>query len=214
MKTFRDHDGLWENHNVQEVATPQAFFKDPEMVWRFYKQRYEQLVEVKPNPGHFALKKLEDFLSDNFMLITQNIDGLHELAGNKRILEMHGSLRHCFCTKCGTNYQIKEINLNPAVPICEKCNSQLRPDVVWFGEIPYYMQEIDLILKNANYFLVVGTSGTVQPAASLVYLARMQGAKTIGVNLAPPENMMFIDEFHQGKSGEILPELVKQWIGV
>lgn len=213
LKTFRDNDGLWENHNVEEVATPEAFKCDPELVWRFYKQRYFQLAEVSPNPGHLALKKLEDFLGTNFMLITQNVDGLHELAGNERVLEMHGSLRDCFCTKCGSNFKMKDVDLKPAVPLCKECGAALRPDIVWFGEIPYYMNEIDLILKQADYFLVIGTSGIVQPAASLAYLARMNGAKTIGVNLVPPENMMFIDEFHQGKSGEVLPELVDKWIG-
>ena len=170
------------------------------------------MAEVRPNPGHLALKELEDFLAENFMLITQNIDGLHEEAGNRRILEMHGSLRSCFCTKCGKTFHMTEVDLEPAIPLCPDCGTALRPDIVWFGEIPYHMNEIDLILRNADYFIVVGTSGMVQPAASLVYLARMHGAKTIGVNLAPPENMIFIDEFHQGKSGEMLPVLVKKWI--
>jgi NAD-dependent protein deacetylase/lipoamidase len=146
------------------------------------------------------------------MLITQNVDGLHGQSGNQRVMEMHGSLKDCFCSKCNASFKMEDIDLNPAIPVCKDCGSTLRPDIVWFGEIPYYMNEIDLILKNADYFLVVGTSGTVQPAASLAYIARMNGAKTIGVNLAPPENMMFIDEFHQGKSGEILPKLIDNWI--
>ncbi len=212
LKTFRDNDGLWESHRVEEVATPQAFQKDPEMVWRFYKQRYFQLEEVKPNPGHFALKKLEDHLGKNFFIITQNVDGLHQKAGNERVLEMHGSLHDCFCTKCSTRFRMKDINLTPDIPLCPECEGSLRPDIVWFGEIPYYMKEIDAILKNINYFLVIGTSGTVQPAASFLYLAKMNRANTIGVNLAEPENMLFINEFHKGRSGELLPELVDLWL--
>ncbi|HHE64922.1 MAG: NAD-dependent protein deacylase [Candidatus Cloacimonadota bacterium] len=212
LKTFRDNNGLWENHRVEEVATPQAFARNPEMVWKFYKQRYSQLEEVAPNPGHFALKELEDFCDNNFMLITQNIDGLHSTAGNKRVLEMHGSLHDCYCSKCNAAFKMKDINLNVMVPKCSDCGGDLRPDIVWFGEIPYYLNEIDLLLKNVNYFIVVGTSGVVQPAASFLYLARMNGARTIGVNMEAPENMMFIDEFHQGASGEILPKLVKLWI--
>ena len=212
LKTFRDNNGLWENHRVEDVATPDAFKQNPEMVWRFYKQRYFQLAEVAPNAGHYALNKLEKYSGENFMLITQNVDGLHTQAGNKRVMEMHGSLLDCFCTKCNTNYKMAKIDLNPAVPVCKKCGGELRPDIVWFGEIPFYLNEIDLILKNVNYFIVVGTSGVVQPAASFLYLARMGGAKTIGINLVAPENLMFIDEFHQGTSGELLPELVEKWI--
>jgi len=214
LKTFRDNDGLWENHNVEDVATPEGFRRNSKMVWRFYKERYYQSLKAKPNPGHYAIERLEEFLGDNFILITQNVDGLHSLAGDKRVWEMHGSLQSCFCTKCGTNYPIKDIDLNPDIPLCPKCGSALRPDIVWFGEIPYYMNEIDAVLKTVNYFIVAGTSGTVQPAASLVYLAKMNGAKTIGVNLLPPENLLFLDEFHQGKTGEILPKLVEKWIGV
>jgi len=100
IKTFRDNNGLWEDHNVEEVATPAAFQRDPELVWRFYKQRYHQLQEVKPNPAHLALVELEEYLKQNFTLITQNVDGLHKTSGNKNVIEMHGSLRSCFCTKC------------------------------------------------------------------------------------------------------------------
>ncbi len=212
LKTFRDNNGLWENHRVEEVATPEAFRSNPKMVWRFYKQRYFQLAEVHPNPGHFALKKLEDFLGKNFFIITQNVDGLHYLAGNKRVLEMHGSLRKCFCSKCFQKYEMKEVDLSPIIPICEKCKGNLRPDIVWFGEMPHFLNEIDEILKKADYFLIVGTSGVVYPAAQFLYIAKHYGAKTIGVNLTKPENVRLIDEFYQGKAGEILPELVEEWI--
>lgn len=213
LKTFRDSDGLWENHRVEDVATPQAFIRDAELVWRFYKERYHQLTQVEPNAGHFAISRLEQHFKANFMLITQNVDDLHQRAGNERIMDMHGSLQSCFCTKCGESFRMQDIDLTPAIPLCEICGSSLRPDIVWFGEIPYYMSEIDAVLKQATYFIVIGTSGTVQPAASLVYLAKMNSAKTIGVNLQPPENLIFIDEFHLGRAGEILPVLVEKWIG-
>ncbi len=212
LKTFRDNNGLWENHRVEEVATLGAFRSNPEMVWKFYKQRYFQLAEVFPNPAHFALSRLENFLKENFCIITQNVDGLHSKAGNKRVLEMHGSLRKCFCSKCSQKYKMKDIDLTPNIPACKKCNGNLRPDIVWFGEMPQFLDEIDAVLQKADYFLVAGTSGIVYPAAQFLYIAGHYGAKTIGVNLAKPENILLIDEFHQGKAGEILPGLVEDWI--
>lgn len=212
IKTFRDNDGLWENHNVEEVATPQGFEQDPKLVWRFYKARYKQLSSVKPNAGHYALVELENYLQDNFTLITQNVDNLHLTVGSSSVLEMHGSLRTCFCNSCNSYYEMDEINLEEEIPICSKCGGELRPNVVWFGEMPYYLDKIETKLRSADYFLVVGTSGIVYPAAQFLQLAKIFGANTVGVNLAPPENVALLDEFHQGKAGEILPELVKLWI--
>jgi len=213
LKTFRDNDGLWENYHVEQVATPEAFLADPELVWRFYKQRYFQLNEVKPNPAHHALKKLEDYLEDNLWLVTQNVDGLHLIAGNKNVIEMHGSLRTCFCSRCHQNYQMVEVNLDSAIPLCEKCGGYLRPDIVWFGEVPYHMGRIYNLLQNTDYFLVIGTSGIVYPAAGFLMIAMDSGARTIGVNFEAPRNASMIDEFHSGKAGEILPGLVERWIG-
>ncbi len=212
IKTFRDNNGLWEDHSVEEVATPEGFFKNPALVWRFYKQRYYQLADVIPNSGHFALVKLEEYLADNFLLITQNVDGLHRQAGNKRIYEMHGSLEETYCLKCKTHYPTNTINLAQDIPKCKKCNASLRPDIVWFGEMPYFLPEIDLALRKATHFITIGTSGVVYPAAQFLMLAKMNGAKTIGVNFNSPDNRNFIEEFHQGKSGELLPKLVEQWI--
>jgi NAD-dependent deacetylase len=212
IRTFRDNNGLWEDHNVEDVATPQGFQHDPELVWKFYKARYLQLEEVKPNPAHYALKKFEDALQDRFCLVTQNIDGLHYEAGNGRIYEMHGRLRECFCTVCQKHYQMKTIDLTQKIPICQSCGNYLRPDVVWFGEIPYYMNEIEKKLTQANYLIIVGTSGVVYPAAGFAAHAKMRGAKIIGINLEPPENAYEFDEFFQGKSGDILPNLVDNWI--
>jgi len=212
LKTFRDNDGLWENHRVEEVATPEAFKSNPALVWKFYKQRYFQLQEVKPNPAHYALKMLEDFSSDNFTLITQNIDGLHSMAGNTNILEMHGSIHRSFCINCHHEYDMRNIDLSIEIPLCNKCGGYLRPDVVWFGEMPYFMELIYNLLQNADFFLVVGTSGIVYPAAQFLNITKMYKAKVIGVNLKVPINVEIMDEFHQGKAGKLLPNLVKIWI--
>ncbi|HOE90952.1 MAG TPA: NAD-dependent deacylase [Candidatus Cloacimonadota bacterium] len=212
IKTFRDSDGLWENHPVEKVATPEGFRADPKLVWQFYKERYNQLSEVEPNPGHYALAELEDYLQGNFSLITQNVDDLHRRAGSKKILEMHGQLNSCFCTRCKKHYSVKDIDLNIDVPSCIACGADLRPDIVWFGEMPYFMDEIDEALRKATYFMTIGTSGQVYPAAQFLLFARSYGVKTLGVNLTEPENRSFIEEFHLGKSGEVLPKLVKLFI--
>ncbi|HQO67763.1 MAG TPA: NAD-dependent deacylase [Candidatus Syntrophosphaera sp.] len=212
LRTFRDSDGLWENHRVEDVATPEAWHRDPKLVWRFYKARWEQSKQAAPNPGHLALARLEDWLGDNFHLITQNVDGLHTAAGNTRVIEMHGALSSCLCTKCGVRLHLDEVDMSPELPACPKCTGRLRPDIVWFGEIPYRLPEIDILLQNCDVFLVVGTSGVVYPAAGFVQMARYLGAKTISVNLHPSEGLGFFDEFHQGRAGEILPRLVDKWM--
>lgn len=212
LKTFRESDGLWENHRMDDVATPAAFERDPEMVWRFYKERWEQANSAKPNAGHFALVELESYLGKNFNLITQNVDGLHSLAGSHNLIEMHGSIHNCLCSQCSAKYPYTEINSEQAIPICPKCGGALRPDIIWFGELPYQIQKIKGLLQNCDVFLIVGTSGVVYPAAGFVMTAKYLGAKTIAVNLDQTENHEFIDEFHQGKAGEILPRLVREWM--
>ena len=209
IKTFRDSDGLWENHRVEDVATPEAFRRNPVLVWDFYKQRYYQALEVNPNPGHFALVELENRLGDSFLLITQNVDGLHSRAGSKRVIEMHGTLNTCFCIKCNSKYAMSEVDLESAIPPCLACGKPLRPDIVWFGETPYELDEIYAALSKVTIFITIGTSGNVYPAAYFIAQAQQSGAKTIGVNLDKPENSSFIDYFVQGKAGEVLPDLVK-----
>ncbi|MDD5535925.1 MAG: NAD-dependent deacylase [Candidatus Cloacimonetes bacterium] len=213
IRTFRDSGGLWEEHRVEDVASPQGFQKNPKLVWDFYKERFKNSLSVNPNSAHQALKRMEDALGENFHLITQNVDGLHIKAGNRRVYEMHGSLKNCFCVSCRTRYELDEIDLSQDVPLCMKCKALLRPDIVWFGEIPYYLYEIEDKLKNCDVFIVVGTSGTVYPAAGFVMTAKLFGAKTIAVNLDRPDNLGFIDEFLQGKSGELVPPLVEKLIG-
>lgn len=213
IRTFSDTGGLWEEHSVQDVASPQGFQRNPKMVWDFYKERYRQALLFKPNPAHYALKKLEDHLGDSFQLITQNVDGLHARAGSRRVYEMHGRLCSCYCTHCKSRFSMEDLNLGEDIPLCSKCGNYLRPDIVWFGEIPFYLYEIEEHLKNCDVFMVVGTSGTVYPAAGFVMTAKLFGAYTIAVNLEKPDNLGFIDEFYQGKSGELVPGIVDNILG-
>ena len=212
ISTFRNSGGLWENHRVEEVATPEAFQNDPGKVWEFYRRRWIQAVKAKPNPAHLALVKMERELKDNFHLVTQNVDGLHSKAGSKNMFEMHGSVHRSFCSSCHTSYPMDEvINMSP-LPHCSKCGNLLRPDIVWFGEIPYNLFEIEQHLVDCNCFIIIGTSGAVYPAAGFVMTAKLMGAKTIAINLDPPENMSCIDTFYQGKCGVLLPDLVDKWL--
>ncbi|MCL2063917.1 MAG: NAD-dependent deacylase [Candidatus Cloacimonetes bacterium] len=212
IKTFRDSDGLWENHRVEDVATPEGFKQNPKLVWKFYKERYFQSLEVNPNLGHEALVELENRFKDNFLLVTQNVDGLHTRAGSKRVIEMHGTLNTCFCTKCKKKYTMSEVDLEQEIPPCLACEKPLRPDIVWFGEMPYQMDEIYAALDKTTVFMTIGTSGNVYPAAYFIAQARQRGARTIGVNLAEPENSSYIDFFFQGKAGDILPKMVEEMI--
>lgn len=212
IRTFRASDGLWEEHRVEDVASPQGFARDPHLVWRFYKERYKQAMSVEPNPAHYALKKMEDALGDRFWLVTQNVDGLHSRAGNKNVIEMHGTLNTAWCTHCSKRFPTAEINLEADLPPCPNCGKMLRPDIVWFGEIPYHMDRIQSLLDKTTLLIVIGTSGNVYPAAGFVMQARYLGARTLSVNLDAPENKGFFNEFYQGKAGEILPRLVDEWL--
>lgn len=212
IKTFRDADGLWENHSVEEVATPEAFAKNPKLVWEFYKQRFYNSLDAKPNAGHLALAELERKLGSNFNLITQNVDGLHRRAGNKNLVEMHGTLNQCLCLDCSGVFNMKDINLVAELPECPKCEGILRPDIVWFGEIPYHLDVIDKLISKCNIFMVIGTSGTVYPAAGFAMAAKYNGAKVIGINLEKPSNASYFDFFYEVKAGEVLPQLVKHWL--
>lgn len=210
--TFRDNGGLWEQYRFEEVATPDAFGRDPRLVWRFYKFRWENLGKASPNPAHYALVKLEASLGDTFTLITQNVDGLHQEAGSRNVIEMHGTLRRCYCVRCGQQFRTAKVNLHREVPRCTGCGGSLRPDIVWFGEMPFGLEAVNETLEHTRIFIVVGTSGTVYPAAQFLPLARSLGARTIGINLEPPQNVSWFDEFYRGRAGDILPELLKQWI--
>jgi NAD-dependent deacetylase len=212
LQTFRDSDGLWENHRVEDVATPEGFATNPELVWNFYRQRYHSALVAKPNAGHLALAEMERKIGENFSIITQNVDGLHRRAGNNNVYEMHGRVDRCFCTLCKKKFPITDIDLSGSLPYCPKCDGLLRPDIVWFGEIPYFLDVIEKLIRKCNLFLVIGTSGTVYPAAGFVMAAKYNGAKTIGVNLEKPKNQDHFDFFYEGKSGDLLPGLVKHWL--
>ncbi len=207
IKTFRDNNGLWENHRIEEVASPVAYARDPEMVTRFYNLRRQQLFEVGPNPAHKALAKLEEALGDRFTLVTQNVDDLHERAGSEAPLHMHGELRKVRCVECEkVLYWEKKVEQDDR---CEECGGMLRPHIVWFGEMPFYMTDKIPAALNCQLFLSVGTSGVVYPAAQFVSLASKLGALSIEINLEAAENSWAFDHHIHGKAGGILPDFVE-----
>lgn len=210
VRTFRDGDGLWEEHRLEDVATPQAWINDPVLVWRFYQARRRQLIEVEPNPAHEALATFAD-KREHFTLITQNVDDLHERAGNTNTIHMHGRLKTLRCEQSGRNeVRMAESDLADDFVGCQCCATpqRLRPDIVWFGEMPMQMEEIYAAVEQADLFIVVGSSGHVYPAAGLVNVAHQAGAKTVLVNLEAPLNADAFDEVYLGKAGEILPGLL------
>jgi NAD-dependent deacetylase len=218
VPTFRGIDGLWENHPVEEVASPQGFAKDPALVWRFYSQRRANVLEVTPNAGHTALARLEAALGERFLLATQNVDGLHARAGSKRLVELHGNLFRTRCSVCAlAPFEDKRVYLTTALPECAACASKgreslLRPDIVWFGEMlaesdVARVTEFIAVAGEHLIFVAVGTSGAVYPAAGFVDLARAAGASTWLVNMDSADNAHRFEHFVQGASGKVLPGL-------
>ena len=216
LATFRGINGLWENHPVEEVASPGGFQRDPARVWRFYSQRRRAALAVKPNPGHEALAAWERRLGERFLLATQNVDGLHRLAGSGRVVELHGHLFTSRCAACSRE-PFEDRTAYPAgeVPRCERCSGALRPHIVWFGEAldGSDLARIEDFIEQGRggrlVFLAAGTSGAVYPAAGLVGLARAAGAECWLVNADPADNGHAFHHFVQGKSGEVLPRLVR-----
>ena len=207
VPTFRDADGLWEDHRVEDVATPEAFERDPATVQRFYDMRRAALAAVEPNPAHRALARLEQWLHDDLLVVTQNIDDLHERAGSTRALHMHGELLSALCRACESRWPWTGPLLDgPPCPGCEKAD--LRPDVVWFGEMPYEMDRIFDALETCDLFVSIGTSGAVYPAAGFVRAARAYGARTLELNLLPSEGSSFFHESRQGRASELVPAWV------
>lgn len=213
IRTFRDNNGLWEEHAIEDVATPRAWASNPELVWRFYQARRRQLLEVEPNPAHYALADLSTRL-DNMVLITQNVDDLHERGGSKNVWHMHGELSYMRCelTNQATLRMAPE-DLEDDFLQCGCCEqpSRMRPHIVWFGEQPLGMEQIYGAVESCDVFVVVGSSGHVYPAAGLVEVANMAGARTVLVNLEPPSNAEHFDEVHLGRAGDVLPMLVNRW---
>jgi NAD-dependent deacetylase len=208
IPTFRGEEGLWRKFRSEELATQEAFQRDPKLVWEWYDWRRSLVKEAKPNPGHYALVNLENE-KPNFTLITQNIDGLHQLAGSRNIIEMHGNLWQIKCTSCGIIEQNHDVPLKEIPPICKNCGALGRPNVVWFGEI-IPMSIIDKILLSIDQcqvMLIIGTSGVVEPAASMGLVAKHTGKTVIEVNIEPTPNSSLYDLTILGKSGEMLPML-------
>lgn len=208
VPTFRGPDGLWEGHRVEDVATPEAYRRDPDLVLDFYDQRRAKLATVEPNPAHEALGRLDAQWQGELLIVTQNVDDLHERGGAERLLHMHGELKSAWCLACGERHPFD--GKMAAYPACELCgvSGQVRPDIVWFGEMPYRMEEIDAAIATCDLFVSIGTSGAVYPAAGFVQSARYAGAETLELNLDPSEGSIFFNESRMGKAGDLVPEWV------
>jgi NAD-dependent deacetylase len=207
VPTFRDADGLWEGHRVEDVATPEAYDAQPGVVHRFYDARRAALAAVAPNPAHHALARLEEHLGDDLLVVTQNIDDLHERAGSTRVRHMHGELLSALCRGCRRRTPwTGDLGDFPPCPGCGV--SELRPDVVWFGEVPYGMPQIMAAVAAADLFVSIGTSGAVYPAAGFVEVAADHGARTLELNLLPSEGSHHFDESRQGRAGQLVPAWV------
>ena len=210
LATFRAADGLWEDHRVEDVATPQAFAHDPALVHAFYDARRARLGEVEPNAAHQALARLDSEWAGDFLLITQNVDDLHERAGSRRLLHMHGELRKGWCLGCderfGWDWPMGE---GASCPACGH-TGHLRPDIVWFGEMPYEMERIEHALQRCDLFVSIGTSGAVYPAGGFVQTARYFGARTLEINLEPSLGSFLFDESRTGRAGELVPQWVDE----
>ncbi len=212
LKTFRDNDGLWENHRLEDVATPEAFARDPELVHRFYNARRQQLDDpaVRPNAAHDALGRLESEWNGEFLLVTQNVDNLHERGGSRAPLHMHGELAKIRCVRSGQSRDFRgELSTRS---LCDCCSppAALRPHIVWFGEMPFEMEWIVSALGRADLFISIGTSGNVYPAAGFVEIARNVGARTVELNLEPSSGSTLFDEVIHGPAGTIVPDFVER----
>jgi NAD-dependent deacetylase len=219
LATFRGAVGLWEGVRIEDVATPEAWRADPALVWRFYQERRAALQSVEPNDAHRALAEFErraEATGAGFLLVTQNVDDLHERAGSRRPVHVHGELARLRCERCGLVVVDRE-HLDPAefVP-CPRCaHARLRPDVVWFGEIPRHLDEVAERLASCSHFLAVGTSGVVWPAAGFLAEARGCGARTLVQALEAPENLAPQDRYVPGRAAAALPgllaEILAEW---
>ena len=213
LATFRAADGLWEGHRVEDVATPEAFRRNPALVHEFYDARRAKLGSVEPNAAHEALARLDAEWPGELLLVTQNVDDLHERAGAKRLLHMHGELQRGWCLACDQRFAW-DGDMGEAAT-CPTCSTpgRVRPDIVWFGEMPYDMDRIEAALRSCDLFVSVGTSGAVYPAAGFVQTARYCGARTLEINLEPSQGSLFFDETRIGKAGRLVPEWVADLLG-
>jgi NAD-dependent deacetylase len=209
IDTFRSAGGLWEQHRVEDVATPEGFARNPNLVLNFYDMRRAALANVAPNPAHAALARLEREFAGDLLLVTQNVDDLHERSGSARVLHMHGELKSALCTSCETRTPWHGTMIDrPPCPVCRA--PTLRPDVVWFGEMPYEMGRIYRALETCDLFVSIGTSGAVYPAAGFVAEARANGARTLELNLEPSEVSRLFHETRLGPAGMLVPQWVDE----
>lgn len=216
IDTFRSAGGLWENHRVEDVATPDAFARDPNLVLRFYDMRRAAIQEKEPNAAHVALARLEEHwpqrTGGKVLLVTQNVADLHERGGSRRVIHMHGEHLNAWCTSC----DVRSRWWGPLIdrPPCPVCSARtLRPDVVWFGEVPYRMGEIFAALREADLFVSIGTSGAVYPAAGFVKNARELGAQTLELNLERSQGSHHFHESRLGPASEVVPAWVEELLG-
>ncbi|MEZ5503094.1 MAG: NAD-dependent deacylase [Halioglobus sp.] len=210
LATFRDSGGLWEQHDPMDIATPEAFARDPALVYRFYNARRKQLSDVRPNAAHRALARLQDEFPGEVFLVTQNVDDLHERGGSAQVCHMHGQLRTMLCLSCGSNPPVTaDYDSDSACPLCG-VTGRLRPDIVWFGEIPYHMELIMDRLLACDLFIAIGTSGVVYPAAGFVRAARAGGAHTIEINREASEVGGYFHEHRRGAATAQVAALVQE----
>ena len=210
IDTFRAREGLWEKHRIEDVATPEAFARDPDLVHRFYDMRRARIQEVEPNAAHHALARLDAAWPGDLLIVTQNVDDLHERAGASRLLHMHGEHLKAWCTACDARSPwTGTLSDRPPCPACGVAG-QLRPDVVWFGEMPYQMERIYRALAAADLFVSIGTSGAVYPAAGFVQEARASGIHTLELNLEPSQGSRWFDEARHGPATELVPAWVDE----
>jgi NAD-dependent deacetylase len=214
VPTFRGEGGLWRGHRAQDLATPQAFQRDRAQVWAFYHYRRQLVDDCHPNPAHRILAEIESQLATRFTLITQNVDGLHRLAGNQNLIEIHGSLWQIKCSRCQQSWQDRQIYPEDALPTCPNCEQVARPDVVWFGEglDPALLEKSFEAVKSASIMLVIGTSAVVYPAAQLPVIAKQNGARLIEFNLEPTPLSQLADETYFEPAGSSLPRWWNQFI--
>ncbi|MFE8583012.1 NAD-dependent deacylase [Sphingomonas sp. NCPPB 2930] len=211
IATFRGPGGLWEGHRVEDVCTPEALAADPNLVHLFYDRRRAALADVVPNAAHAALARLDRAWSGELLIVTQNVDDLHERAGAVRLLHMHGALKQALCAGCGERFDWQgDLPPGTACPAC--ATRALRPDIVFFGEIPYHMDRIEAALAEADLFVSIGTSGAVYPAAGFVRMAREYGGATLELNLDRSEGSGWFDESRLGPAGQLVPEWVEQML--
>jgi NAD-dependent deacetylase len=211
VATFRDAGGLWEGYSVEDVATPQGFERDPDTVFAFYDERRRAVASALPNTAHAALVRLEGALGDRLLVVTQNVDDLHERAGTRRLVHMHGEFNSALCTECGVRSRWNgDLADRPACPICGR--AALRPDVVWFGELPYELDRIEQAVVACDVFVSVGTSGAVYPAAGYATLASAFGARTVELNLEPSEADVPFDDVRIGPATLVVPDWVDEVI--